>query len=297
MNVLVIGTEGQLARSIRERAGSHSDLQFIFVGRPQADMSKVGSIAMAVAGSQADVVINAAAYTAVDQAEVEPDLALRINGKAAGEAAAAAAKIGARFIQISTDYVFDGRSEAPYREDDRTAPINVYGRSKLAGEELVRSANPNHLIVRTCWLYSAFGSNFVKTMLRLARERDEVRVVADQIGCPTSAHDLAEALLTTVSRSHGWGGTYHLASPEPCSWAELATAVFDASQRGGGPHARVIPIGTDDYPTPARRPCYSVLDSSRFAQTFGPRLPTFLESVPQVVERVLSKNVPERDSA
>jgi dTDP-4-dehydrorhamnose reductase len=224
----------------------------------------------------------------VDQAESEPELAFRINGDAAGEVAAATREIGAKIVQISTDYVFDGEADTPYVEDAPTAPLGVYGRSKLAGEEQVRAANPDHLIVRTSWVYSPFGHNFVKTMLRLAADRDELRIVSDQQGCPTNALDLADALLTALPRVRTWGATYHLAAPEPCSWADLASAVFETSRSLGGPSAKIIPITTAEYPTPARRPMHSALDSSRFARDFGIRLPDWHSSVADVVERLVA---------
>ena len=288
MRVLVTGLQSQLARSLQEKALVHPDIQLELAGRPQLELSEPGRAAAIIAERRPDVVINAAAYTMVDQAESEPELAFRINGDAAGEVAAAAREVGAKVIQISTDYVFDGNAAAPYTEDAPTAPLGVYGRSKLAGEEQVRAGNPDHLIVRTSWVYSPFGHNFVKTMLRLAADRNELRIVSDQKGCPTSALDLADALLATLSRVRDWGATYHLAAPEPCSWADLASAVFEASRTAGGPSADVIPIPTAEYPTPARRPMYSVLDSGRFARDFGIRLPRWENSVADVVERLVA---------
>jgi dTDP-4-dehydrorhamnose reductase len=288
MRVLVTGLQSQLARSLQEKGPRHPDLQLEFVGRPELELTQPGCAAAIISDRRPDVVINAAAYTMVDQAESEPELAFRINGDAAGEVAAAARDVGAKVIQISTDYVFDGKADAPYTEDAATAPLGVYGRSKLAGEEQVRAANPHHLIVRTSWVYSPFGHNFVKTMLRLPAERDELRIVSDQKGCPTSALDIADALLAALPRARDWGATYHLAAPEPCSWADLASAVFEASRAVGGPSADVIPISTAEYPTPARRPMYSVLDSGRFARDFGIRLPDLRSSVAEVVERLVA---------
>jgi dTDP-4-dehydrorhamnose reductase len=288
MKVLVTGLHSQLARSLQEKAAGHADIQLEFVGRPELELAEPGRAAAIIADHRPAIIINAAAYTMVDQAESEPELAFRINGDAAGEIAVVARDIGAKVIQISTDYVFDGDAEAPYTEDDPTAPLGVYGRSKLAGEEQVRAANPDHLIVRTSWVYSPFGHNFVKTMLRLAADRDELRIVSDQTGCPTSALDLADALLMALPRVRSWGATYHLAAPEPCSWADLASAVFEASRALGGPSAGVIPISTADYPTPARRPMHSALDSSRFAREFGIRLPHWRSSVADVVERLVA---------
>jgi dTDP-4-dehydrorhamnose reductase len=288
MRVLVTGLQSQLARSLQEKAAGHPHLQLDFVGRPELELAEPGCAAAIVAERRPGAVINAAAYTMVDQAESEPELAFRINGDAAGEVASAAREIGAKVIQISTDYVFDGNADTPYAEDAPTAPLGVYGRSKLAGEEQVRAANPDHLIVRTSWVHSPFGHNFVKTMLRLAADRDELRIVSDQQGCPTSALDLADALLTALPRVRNWGATYHLAAPEPCSWADLASAVFETSRSLGGPSAKIIPITTAEYPTPARRPMHSALDSSRFARDFGIRLPDWHSSVADVVERLVA---------
>lgn len=288
MRVLVTGLQSQLARSLQEKAADHPDIQLELVGRPELELAEPGRAAAIIAERRPDVVINAAAYTMVDQAESEPELAFRINGDAAGEIAAAARNVGAKVIQISTDYVFDGNADAPYTEDAPTAPLGVYGCSKLAGEEQVRAANPDHLIVRTSWVYSPFGHNFVKTMLRLAADRDEIRIVADQKGCPTNALDLADALLTALPRVRTWGATYHLAAPEPCSWADLASAVFEVSRAQGGPSTRVVPITTAEYPTPAERPMHSALDSGRFARDFGVRLPDWRSSVADVVERLVA---------
>jgi dTDP-4-dehydrorhamnose reductase len=237
--------------------------------------------------------VNAAAYTAVDQAETEPEVAFAVNAEGAGEVAFEAREVGAPVIQISTDYVFDGRATQPYREDSATGPVNVYGQSKLAGEEAVRSANPQHLIFRTSWVFSPFGANFLKTMLRVASERDEVRVVSDQIGCPTSAHGLARAILEPLrawrsGRTTGQGDTYHFASAGACSWSGFAEEIFRASSEAGGPAAQVVPITTDEYPTIAKRPGYSVLDTSKFTRDFNLALPNWQNEVREAVRRLVS---------
>ena len=289
MKLLVTGVRSQLARSLEETASAHPGLQIELVGRPELDLAQPGQAFRVIVERQPDVVINAAAYTAVDQAESEPELVYRVNAEAAGEIAEAARSARAKVIQISTDYVFDGEAETPYTEDAATRPLNTYGRSKLAGEEQVRAANPDHLIVRTSWVYSPFGHNFVKTMLRLAGDREDVRVVSDQIGCPTNALDLAEALLIAAVDAGSWGKTYHLASPDPCSWADLADAVFAASRAHNGPSASVTPILTAEYPTRAPRPRYSALDSSLFAAAYGHWLPKWDTSVERVVERLVRR--------
>lgn len=287
MRVLVTGSEGQLSRSLVERAAAHPRLSIQTTRRPDVDLARPGSLSQAIERIRPDLVINAAAYTQVDQAESEPELAFRINRDAAGEAAAAAFKIGAPIIQLSTDYVFDGTSSTPYREEDPTNPLNVYGASKLAGEKAVAEANPDHLILRTSWVISPFGTNFVKTMLRLATQREEVAVVSDQRGCPTSALDLASAILDLAERRYdgervGWRATYHLAGSEDASWAELAQAVFDAL----GVLTRVRPIGSAEYPTPARRPSFGVLDCSRVRDTLGTSLPDWRCSLPGLIAAV-----------
>ena len=293
MKLLVTGRDGQLARSLAERSAGAAGIELTFVARPEVDLAVEGSLAAAIAAARPDVVVNAAAYTAVDKAEDEPELALRINGAAAGEAAEAAARVGAAIIHVSTDYVFDGRASTPYREDSAMGPINAYGRTKLAGEEAVRAGNPRHVILRTAWVVSPFGSNFIKTMLRLAETRDELRVVGDQQGCPTDARDLADAILAIAGRWRdepelGLGETYHVAGTGQCSWAELAGQVMADSAAAGGPSARVVPITTADYPTRAARPGYSVLDSDKVARTFGVTMPEWRAATGRLVQRLLA---------
>ena len=291
---MVTGREGQLARSLVEKAASYPGLELLPAGRPEVDLEQPGSVSRAIWATSPELVINAAAYTAVDQAEAEPERAFRINADAAGEAAAAAREVGAKIIQISTDYVFPGTGDRAWRPDDPVAPLGAYGASKLAGEEQVRAANPDHLIVRTAWVFSPFGRNFVRTMLRLAGQGREVRVVADQRGCPTGALDLSEALLAVAAAwaggsNAGTGRTMHLAGQEPCSWADFAEAIFEASRAAGGPVARAIPIATEDFPTPARRPANSLLDSGVFHATFGTAPLDWQSHLPDVVRRLLQE--------
>ena len=289
MNVLVIGIGGQVARSLAERARRNDRFHVRFVGRPDIDLEVVGSAERAIAEMRTDIVINAAAYTAVDQAEEEPEQAFRINAEAAGEIAAAAAQSGAPVIHLSTDFVFDGRAFEPYREDDPTAPLSVYGRSKLAGEERVRSANPRHLILRTSWVHSPFGRNFVKTMLRLAEEKDEIAIVADQFGSPTSALDIADAIFAILEPAReGSTGTFHFAGRGTASWADVAEEILRASVEGRTQNAQVRRITTKDYPTRAVRPAYSVLDCGLFEITFGIRVRDWQLGVHEVVDRVIA---------
>jgi dTDP-4-dehydrorhamnose reductase len=290
MKILVIGREGQLVRSLVE-AGGRRGAELLAVGRPEIDLERHETIAPAVAKIAPDVIVNAAAYTAVDQAEDEPERAFAVNAAGAGEMARAARNAGARLIHISTDYVFDGRGEGAYSEEAETRPLGVYGKSKCEGEERARSEYPDHVIVRTAWVYSPFGKNFLKTMMRLAEGRDEVGVVADQHGSPTSAPDLAEGLLALIERwrsepRSGLGQTYHLAGSGEASWAEFAAAIFDACRDNGLPGASVKPIGTRDFPTKAPRPANSRLDCAKAERDLGIRLPGWRESTAAIVARL-----------
>ena len=292
MKVLVTGRDGQVAQSLSECGNGHPQLELLFAARPDADLSIPGSIAKAIAAARPDVVINAAAYTDVDRAEDEPELAYRINADGAGEAALAASAIGARIIQLSTDYVFDGKKSQPYVEADPTNPLNVYGVSKLAGEERVRSANARHLILRTSWVVSPFGRNFVKTMIGAARSRDVLTVVDDQRGRPTSALDLADALIGIVERWRGGddvglGSTYHVAGTSEASWFDLAGEIMNKSRRLGGPSAEIRPIRTSDWSARAQRPLNTVLDTSRFEEDFHTGLPFWRRSLPMIVCRII----------
>jgi dTDP-4-dehydrorhamnose reductase len=290
MKVLVTGREGQLVRSLVERAEGRSGIELTALGRPELDLETPGSAAEAITRLSPDIVINAAAYTAVDQAEDEPDRAFRINGDAAGEVAAAARIAGARIIHISTDYVFDGSGEGAYAEDAPVNPLGVYGRSKLAGEEQVRRNNPAHAIVRTAWVYSPFGKNFLKTMMALGATRDLVTVVADQYGNPSSALDLADGLLAMLDRWSCGGGkfgeTYHLAGTGSASWYEFAGLIFAELSALGLPSAEVQPLSTPDWPTKAVRPQNSRLDTAKFARDFGFEMPAWQTSTAEVIRRL-----------
>ncbi|HEX6609773.1 MAG TPA: dTDP-4-dehydrorhamnose reductase [Hyphomicrobiaceae bacterium] len=294
MRLLIAGWQGQVARALVELAPSAADVEAFAVGRPGLDLCNAATIKRAMTDFHPDVIINSAAYTAVDKAESEQEAAFALNRTGAGLLAEEAAKRGAAIIHISTDYVFDGRKSAPYAETDAVAPQNVYGHSKLQGEQAVRQMNPEHVIARTAWVYSATGSNFVKTMLRLAGERDSLRVVDDQIGNPTYAPHLAKALLEIARkvrhtpRDDQWG-TYHLAGLGDVSWCGFAREVFRVSAELGGPSASVTSISTADYPTPAARPKNSRLDCSKAEQMFGVALPDWREGVRECVTRLLAK--------
>ena len=289
--VLVTGCHGQLARSLVERAAAWPDIDIVPLGRPELDLEAPESIASAVRAVRPDMVVNAAAYTAVDAAEDEPERAQRVNAAAAGELAAAAHALGAGIVQISTDYVFDGRSALPYPEDAPAAPLNVYGRTKLEGERRVRDANPRHAIVRTAWLFSPWGRNFVRTMMSLAHTRSEVQVVRDQRGSPSYALDVADGLLMMLAaeaaqRGAVAGRVYHLAGGPPTSWSGLAAAVFDACEVTGHPRAAVIPISSAQRPSGVERPVNSALTGTGFEKDFGFRMPPWQPSVALAVRRI-----------
>jgi dTDP-4-dehydrorhamnose reductase len=295
MKLLVIGAKGQLARSLIEVATSqHFDL--VALGRPQLDLLNAESIARALMQVEPQVVVNTAAYTAVDKAEEEPDLAYAVNSDGARQVAEACATMDTPLIHMSTDYVFDGSKREPKRESDPTAPLNVYGHSKLNGERAVAAACLEHLILRTAWIYSPFGHNFVKTMLRLAESRPELNVVDDQIGNPTYAPHLAAGILQLArqileygSQGFAWG-TYHIAARGEASWCQLACEVLDCSASLGGPTSRVRAITTSQFPTKARRPADSRLDCSKFTNTFGVMLPDWRSGVADCVARLLGEN-------
>jgi len=287
--MLVTGCHGQLAQSLGARGGT----DIILMGRPELDLAIPGSARTAILAARPDVIVNAAAFTAVDLAEAEEAEARRINADAAGEIAAAAHELGVPVIHISTDYVFDGQASEPYAETAATGPINAYGRTKLAGEEAVRAATPDHLILRTSWLVSPFGKNFVRTMVDLGQQRDTLSVVADQHGNPTSALDLADAILVVARRwgageRTGIGQTFHLAGTAIASWFDLALAVQDELARLGANSARVVPITTADWPTPAARPQYSALDTSNFTRDFGTTMPDWRVSLGPIVARLVA---------
>lgn len=293
MKILVTGSSGQLARSLAERAVGRAEVELVTVGRPELDLEVPGSAEVVIRRIKPDVVINAAAFTDVDGAEEQRLRAFRINAEGAGEVAAAAATEGAPVIQLSTDYVFDGAFARPYGEDAPLRPLNAYGSSKLTGEQAVRSANPDNLILRTAWVYSPFGRNFVKTIFEAADERDTLRVVTDQCGSPTSALDLADALLKLIERwrrgsKTGQGETYHLAGTGEASWYELARQVMELRQQAGLRVPALVPIVASDWPMRAVRPGYSALNSAKFAGDFGIVLPQWRQSVAEVVARLVA---------
>lgn len=292
MKILVTGRDGQVALSLAERAPLNGFYP-VFAARPELDLAKPADIAKALDVIKPDVVISAAAYTAVDLAEDEPDLAHIVNAEGPAAIAAWCAANHARMIHLSTDYVFEGSGTAAHVETDPVAPQGVYGQTKLDGEIAIRQALDDHLIMRTAWVYSPFGKNFVKTMLKVAETRPELNVVADQHGNPTSALDIADAICAVLKvwaggQGNGLGQTYHLTGSGEATWADLAECVFAESAALGGPSAKVNRIATDQYPTKAKRPGNSRLDCSKFERDFGWSAPDWKQSTAAVVKRLVT---------
>ncbi|MDX5350752.1 MAG: dTDP-4-dehydrorhamnose reductase [Paracoccaceae bacterium] len=279
MRLLIFGKTGQVARELQRLAPDAT-----FLGRDQADLTNPAACAAAIAASDAQAIINAAAWTAVDKAETEEAAATVVNGDAPTAMAKAAAAKGVPFLHISTDYVFDGAGDQPFAPDHPTGPQNAYGRSKLAGEQGIRAANGPHLILRTSWVVSAHGANFVKTMLRLGVQRESLNVVADQIGGPTPAAAIARALLTAAkAMTDGTpGGTHHFSGAPDTSWADFARAIMAE----GGLACRVKDIPTADYPTPAKRPLNSRLDCTAFTTAFGIPRPDWRQGLAAIVKEL-----------
>jgi dTDP-4-dehydrorhamnose reductase len=292
LKIAVTGKSGQVVTALLER-GPAREHEIVALGRPELDLADPQGVRAALAAARPDAVVSAAAYTAVDKAESEEDEAQAINALGAGAVALAAAELGVPLVHLSTDYVFDGTADRPYRENDPTGPVGAYGRTKLAGEDMVLAAHPaNAAILRTAWVYSPFGGNFVKTMLRLAADRDGLRVVGDQQGNPTSALDIADGAMTVLENlardpEPALRGVFHMTARGETTWAAFAEAIFAASAARGGPAAKVTAIPTSEYPTPATRPANSRLDCALLAERHGVILPDWREALPPVVARIL----------
>ncbi len=263
--ILVTGANGQLGKELQELSDEFLVFDFIFLSREELSIHDAGSVKQAFNKYAPQYCINCAAYTAVDKAETDQENAFLINGEATGVLASACKEFNTRFIHISTDYVFDGKATAPYKTDAATNPQSIYGESKLLGEQKAIACNDQTVIIRTSWVYSAFGKNFVKTMLRLMSEKTEINVVNDQVGSPTYAADLAKAILSIVSSGNWYPGIYHFSNKGVISWYDFAVAIKELS----GSHCTVNPIPSSAYPTPARRPFYSVMDTSRIVEVYG----------------------------
>ena len=287
MKLLIFGTSGQVATELAD-VSHRCGIAFDALSRAQADLTDPAQCADVIAQTDADAIINAAAYTAVDRAESEPDLAHQINGTTPGIMAHAAADRGLPFLHVSTDYVFDGGGDRARRTTDPVAPQNVYGQSKLAGENAIRAVGGNHIILRTSWVFSAYGANFVRTMLRLASNRDALNVVDDQIGGPTAARDIAETLVTLAQAltDGQQGGTYHYCGAPATSWAGFAREIFAAT----GDKVAVTGIPTRDYPTSAARPLNSRLDCSELEKDFGVGQPQWQAGLAPVLQQLGTKS-------
>ena len=291
LRILQFGRTGQVGLEVLARAPLRGH-RVTALGRDIVDLADPAQVARAMSAVEdADVVINGAAYTAVDKAESEPDLAMRVNAESVAAIAEACAAHGTPLIHLSTDYVFDGTKAAPYVETDATNPLSVYGRSKLAGEAAVRARHPKHVILRTSWVYSPFGTNFLKTMLKLGAEREELRIVDDQLGSPTAAGDIAQVCLEIAEQAAerqsrmAWG-IYHYAAAGETTWRRFAEAIFAAAGAWAHSKAKVTPITTAQYPTPARRPLNSRLDCSKIARDLGVRPRPWGEAMAQVLSEL-----------
>ena len=290
--ILVTGANGQVGEELQRLAKSTPGFEFIFTTREQLALDNPALISDFISNNKPDYFINCAAYTAVDKAESEKELVYKINAEAPKAIALACEANNIQLIHISTDYVFDGKGNSPYKEDDRTDPVNLYGDSKLEGEKNIIQNNPSAIIIRTAWVYSEYGKNFVKTMLRLLAEKDQVNVVSDQRGAPTYAADLAEAVMKIVSvletkdqPSQGYGGIYHFSNEGNISWYDFAVTIKELS----GSSCIVTPIPTSQFPTPAKRPFYSVLDKTKIQNRFGIEIKDWKQSLATCIDRIKQK--------
>jgi dTDP-4-dehydrorhamnose reductase len=278
-NVLITGANGQLGSEIQKISNQYPELKFSFTDVAELDITSVEKVSEFLADFRPEFLVNCAAYTAVDKAETDEPTATLLNAIAVGILAEQSAKLNCKMIHISTDYVFNGNGPRPYKEDNLVDPQSAYGRTKLEGEILCQRNNPESMIIRTSWLYSAFGNNFVKTMLRLGNERTELGIVADQIGSPTNAADLASAILTIISSVVNQTksfvpGIYHYSNEGVASWYDFTKAIFEIAEI----NCFVKPISSEDYPSPVQRPAYSVMDKSKIKTTFGLQIPHWRDS-------------------
>lgn len=285
--ILVTGGHGQVGQSLNNLSADYPSFDFIFVDREELPIHRFELVSQYFDVVKPAYCINAAAYTAVDKAETDKETAFLVNGDAVGVLASACRKYGTKFIHISTDYVFDGTSPEPYKEDTPTNPVNAYGVSKLRGEALCLLYNPDAVIIRTAWVYAEHGNNFVKTMLRLMKERPAINVVSDQVGAPTYAGDLAKAMLEIVNRQSSTGnwvpGIYHYSNTGRISWYDFAVAIKELS----GSTCTVNPIPAAQYPTPAKRPSFSLLDTHKIQATYQLEIPAWKDSLQRCLQRLL----------
>ena len=277
MRIVVTGKVGQVVTALQAQAARYDDIELITLGRPDIDLADLSSLEAPIKAANPDVILSVAAYTAVDKAESEPELAQTINGDAPGELARLAASLNIPILHLSTDYVFAGDKDEVYLETDPTGPVSVYGRTKLSGEDKIKAETDNYVILRTAWVYSPYGNNFVKTMLRLGASRDEVGVVSDQLGCPTYAPEIARALLAIARQVVNdpdpiLRGTFNLTGQGETSWAGFAEAIFEEATDTLGRTVRVNAIPTSAYPTPAKRPANSRLSGAKLDEVYGLQL-------------------------
>ncbi len=283
--ILVTGCNGQLGKELQAIADQYPQFHFVFASREDLKLHHFGLVEIFFIGTQPQYCINCAAYTAVDKAEGEKELAMLVNGEAVGNLAAICKKYNTKLIHISTDYVFDGESETPYTEEDASNPINTYGESKLLGEQLCMKENAESIIIRTSWVYSSFGNNFVKTMMRLMSERNEINVVSDQIGSPTYAADLANSILQIISSEKWESGIYHFSNQGKISWYEFAIAIKEMIDST----CKVNPIETVNYPTAAKRPHYSLLNKDKIKKIFSIEIPDWNKSLGECIQLMKEK--------
>lgn len=279
MKILITGADGQLGKSIRDVANEHPNLEFVYTDYPELDISDPKKIEAFFRVQEFEYCVNCAAYTMVDKAESETDLAFQINAEAVGYLAAACNTYDVSLIHISTDFVFDGAKNEPYTEEDAPNPLNVYGISKLKGEQYVLSRLKKYFIIRTSWVYSEYGNNFVKSMLRLAKDRDTISVVNDQIGSPTSATDLAKVIVKVIEGKNIKYGLYHYSNIGETSWYDFARAIFGEKNI----HITLTPIPSEEFPTPAKRPKYSVMDKSKIQNALKIEIPSWGESLKKLL--------------
>jgi len=294
MRIVVTGKDGQVDTSLQALADTLPDVDIMRIGLPEADLSRPETLEPHVVTAKPDIIISSAAYTAVDKAESEQNLAQAINGDGPGELARLAALLDVPIIHLSTDYVFAGDKDGPYTEDDEPAPASAYGRTKLSGEMQIKAATPNHVILRTAWVYSPYGNNFVKTMLRLGGTRDEINVVADQYGCPTYAPEIARGLLhvarkVAADKNPALRGVFNLTGQGETNWAGFAQAIFEGSTARGGRRVTVHPVPSTQYPTPAKRPNNSRLSGEKLKAVYGLELDPWRTSLASCLDVLLTE--------
>jgi len=284
LKILVTGSKGQLGSDIRDESAFYPEIDFDFTDIEELDLTNPHTVEKYFSINHPDLCINCAAYTAVDKAEDEPELALLINEGTVKTLAQICNKYKTKLIHISTDYIFDGTNHRPYAESDKATPNSAYGRSKLKGEQTIKTNNPDSMIIRTSWLYSSYGHNFVKTMIRLSEERDEIKVVADQVGTPTYSGDLAKAILRIITNfdKNQLKGIYHYSNEGVTSWYDFARAIMEVTHA----NCKVLPIESKDFPAKANRPFYSVLNKSKIKADFKLEIPYWLDSLKVAIQKI-----------